>query len=98
VNDRVCDRAPLIAIPASIVGFCDSLRHLRLPLVAARAEVEFELCEANVRRAIRGAALFSSVFVTPTASLHGADMVRGLFTLSWAVRRELERCGSVGMT
>jgi hypothetical protein len=97
VNDRVCNRAVLIAFPASIVGFCDSLRHLRLPLVAARADVEFELCEANVRRAIRGAALCSSVFVTPMASLHGADMVRSLFTLLWVARKELEGCGSVGM-
>jgi hypothetical protein len=88
----------LTACPASILDFCISLRHLKLPFgTALAADVEFELCEANVRRAMRGAALFSSVFVTPAASLHGADMVGNLLALLRVVRRGLERCEIVAM-
>jgi hypothetical protein len=33
------------------------------------------VCDANVRRAMSGATLFSRVLAAPTAILHGVDML-----------------------
>jgi hypothetical protein len=75
-NDRAWTFNPLAACPAFIPVLCVSLKHRKLPLVAVRdVGVGFELHEANVRRAMRGAALFSRAFDAPVASLHEADMM-----------------------
>jgi hypothetical protein len=75
-NDRAWTFDPLAACPVLILVLCVSLKHRKVPLVAVRnVVVDFELHEANVRRAMRGAALFSKAFDAPVASLHEADMM-----------------------
>jgi hypothetical protein len=83
-NDRVWPLSPLAASPASIPLLCVSLKHLKLRCgVVCDVEVEVELYEANVRRATRGAALFSRAFAARTASLHEADiLLRYIFVLA----------------
>jgi hypothetical protein len=75
-NDRAWTFNAAAACPGFIPVFCVSFRHCKLLLVAVRdVGVSFELHEANVRRAMRGAAEISRVFVAPIASLHEADMM-----------------------
>lgn len=69
VNDRVCTRR----LPA--LALCASLRHCGFVPVGARDDdIEVEGCEANVRRAARGAVLLRAL-EAPITFLHGPDIV-----------------------
>ena len=90
----VCPRKLFADLDVPAFDNCDSLRHCVFVPRTARADVEAELCEASVRRAIRGAAPLSRALVAPMASLHGADMicgclyVRGVRSWGGSMRRE----------
>lgn len=81
VNDLVWHR---VLFGTASAGLCGVLKHLNASRGAVCVATVFELLEANVRRAMRGAAVDSSDLARPAASLLEEDMIVVLYVRSFA--------------
>jgi hypothetical protein len=72
---RLCARTPLAILSEEVADLCTCRKHcVRASAVVHDGVVDFELHEANVRRATRGAALLSRALAAPAAIRHGICM------------------------